>query len=245
MLSPRLWLAPIALFALQASPVLVATDSAGQIRLTFGGGLGEYQERLVSCSGETLDQYDVRYQQVGGQMDVWIKPKLRVTGYGGAMFSHTDRPVAQQFESLYQGGYGGALVAGEWRVVGAGAGLSLMPGDPQTSGGTAIHPAAYLRLGHKEKAHFRMDLFGPPGAAAPPQGGRIGVGFGQGNLRKIGGFVGFGIAPFPRSDNQGAIVGDLLVPATRALDVGGTFAGSGSGFTMGVMVRMSLGKTPK
>jgi hypothetical protein len=250
MLSPRLWLAPVALFCLQSTPVSFSTDSAGKIRLSFGGGIGSYEERITSCSGEVLDSRDVPFQQVGGQADVWASPKVRFTGYGGAMFSGSDSDALSDFSAPYEGGYGGFLLAGEWRVVGVGAGMGVLPALEAYGDSPFVLPTAYLRLGNLEEVHFRLDLGGPPGAGAPPQLSRIGVGFGQGHERKVGGFLGMGFSPFPRDDYSLGLVGDLLVPVSASLDLGGTGAirsgtEGGLGYNIGLMLRMHLGGPPR
>jgi hypothetical protein len=238
------------LFALQASPVSFSTDSAGRIRLTFGGGLGSYEERITSCSGEVLDSRDVPFQQVGGQADVWASRVVRITGYGGAMFAGSDSDVYSSFDPPYEGGYGGALVAGEWRGVGVGAGVGVLPATDGYDDSPRVLPAFYLRLGNMEEVHFRFDFAGPPGAGAPPHLGRIGVGFGQGHERKTGGFLGMGFSPFPTDESSVGLAGDLLLPVSGSLDLGGTGAlrtglEGGMGYHIGVMLRMHLGRPPR
>ena len=244
MLSHRLWLPPLTLFLLQSTPVPHTTDSTGRIRLTVGGDVGRYEEIFASCSGEVLDQYDVSYQNVGGQAEIWLSPSVRVTGHGGAMFSQTDRPVAEQFATLYEGGYGGALVAAEWRVVGIGAGAVLLRAE-EPEDGNQVFPSAYLRLGSKEGVHFRTQLFGPPGAAAPPQAFRVGVGFGQGHVTKVTGFVGVHLNAFPWESPEGGLTGDVLVPYSRSIAIGALGAVYGGGYTLGAMVRASFGQPPR
>jgi hypothetical protein len=160
------------------------------------------------------------------------------------MFSPTDRPAVEQFAPLYEGGYGGGLVAGEWRVVGAGAGVIVLPAeDPEE--GHEVHPSFYLRFGNKERAHFRAEVFGPSGAAAPPQVMRVGVGFGQGHLKKVGGFVGLNLYAFPLDDLTGGLTGDVLLPVSRSVAIGGLGAVYDGGYTIGAMIRASLGQPPR
>ena len=253
MRSRHSWLAPFALFCLQSTPYVVSTDSAGKVRITFGGGLGSYVERPVGCNGEVLGSRDIPFQQVGGQADVWISPALRVTGYGGALFAAGDQHDAGGvFSTPYEGGYGGALMAWESRAVGIGGGVSIFPVMDRYSPGPTVRPAVYLRLGRMEAAHFRMDWLGPSGSGAPPRLVRIGVGFGQGHERTIGGFLGLGLFPFPRNEGSFGVVGDLMVPVSQSLDLGGTGAlhsglegGGGVGFDLGVMIRLHLGGPPR
>lgn len=247
-MSFRFWVAPVGLFVLQAAPVGIEVDSVGRFRLSFGASLGSYEEQRMGCSGEVLDRYDVSLRTAAAEAEYWVTPSIRVTGYGGRVDAVADRPSDALIRPLYEGTFGGALLAWEGRKAGVGLGVSWLPemlGGP----GAAVVPAFNLRLGELDGIHYRMGLFGGRGLGTTPPIINASVGYGLGHVRKIGGSLGITVEG-PTGEFSPAIVlgGSLLVPVNDWLALGATTAARGAqelSWDVGLMTRISLGAPPR
>lgn len=241
---PRYWMAPAALFILQTAPVAVVPDSNGWYRVAVGAEAGSYLERLVSCSGDVLDEERIKFRTVGGEAEVWLDPSVRITSHAGQMsVTGTEgNPIAVP----YEGFFGGAVVAFEGTRVGLGAGLSTVPPTETGSSGQLerrVLPLGYARFGRLDKGHLRLEVGGPAAPGAPPDRFRIGVGGGMGRLRRTGGQVYLGVADFPTQEDGLVAGGVLLVPVGRAFDLGIAGAVRGPlGGNIGVFGRVKVGR---
>ncbi len=247
-MSLRMWVAPVGLFVLQVAPVGIAVDSVGRLRLSVGASLGSYEEQRVGCSGEVLDRYGVSLRTAAAEAEYWVTPSLRVTGYGGMVDALADRPSETLIRPLYEGTFGGALVAWEGRQAGAGLGVSWLP---EVSGGpgAAAVPAFNLRFGQLDGIHYRLGLFGGRGPGATPPMISASVAYGLGHVRKIGGSLGFTFeGPTGELFPTVVIGGSVLVPVNDWLALGVTTGARGHqalSWDVGLMTRISLGAPPR
>ncbi len=239
---PRYWFAPLGLFVLQTAPIAVVPDSNGRYRVAFGAELGSYQERIVSCAGDVLDREQVHFRTVGGEVEAWVSPRIRITGHAGQMSATADEGgrVAHPLEGFF----GGAMVAAEGGKVGVGVGLAAVPGGAPSLGGRGSRAAAlgYLRLGRLDNTHFRLGVGGPAAPGAPPDLFRIGIGRGLGRVRQVGWELYLGAAEFPRNGEANVAGGQVVIPIGSAFDLGLTAAyRAPSGGSVGVVGRVQLG----
>jgi len=238
---PRYALAPAILFALQTAPVAVVPDSNGWYRIAVGAEAGSYLEQRLSCAGEVLDEERVRLRSVGGELEVWLAPQVRIAGHAGQVWANPEG--GGRIAPGYEGFFGGALIAYEGSNLGIGGGIASVPvGSPHYDPSAAV-PLGYLRLGRLDKLSARVEIGGPAAPGAPPDLLRIGLGSGQGWLRKPSWEVYFGRADFPFQGGGGIVGARAAGPASRAFDVGIAGAWRGPiGGNVGVFGRVHLGK---
>ena len=239
---PRYWFAPLGLFVLQTAPIAVVPDSNGRYRVAFGAELGSYQERIVSCAGDVLDREQVHFRTVGGEVEAWVSPTIRITGHAGQMSATPDK--GGRIAPPFQGFFGGAMVAAEGGKVGVGLGLSAVPEGASSTAGKRTHavPLGYLRLGRLDNTHFRIGVGGPAAPGAPPDLFRVGIGRGFGRVRHVGWEFYTGAADFPISGPDLVAGGQVLFPIGSVFDLGLTAAYRvPSGGSVGVVARVQLG----
>lgn len=212
----RLSYGPLLLLLYQAAPVNVQTDSLGRYRIGVGYAAGQWENEEFSCDGQLISATPVKHHSVGVQVDAWPDKQIRITGFGGVTRSTagttvaTDPGYSSPFIDLYDGTFGGGLIAYEGRKAGIGIGPTRLPG----AGG--LRTAFYLRVGNLDAAHLRMDVMTPSPALPSVGWGRIGIGFNEGHLRRVGGFMGVGFGP-PDYSSKAAFIGELNVPVVRHL----------------------------
>lgn len=199
---------PLLLLLWQAAPVSVQQDSAGRLQLAVGFGGGAFEDRQLSCEGEVLSAEPVPFTVGGAQLDYWLTDGARLSGFGGVISSGGQR-----------GGFGGLQAALEGRGAGIGIGYATIPWQrfgAEVGPGT---PSGYLRLGSRDRGHFRIDLFPPtPTPGATGDVFRVGVGFNRG-LRHAGrGFVGLSLGPYADESHLVGFFGEVEIPMTSWLD---------------------------
>jgi hypothetical protein len=213
---------PLLLFVWQTAPVSVQSDSAGKLQLSLGWGVGQFEKRSLSCSGEVLSAEAVPFNAGGAQLDYWPSSNTRLSVYGGGL---------RQFGTTSS--WGGIQAAIEGRRVGFGLGIARMPFEDVY--GAA--PSAYLRIGSRDHVHFRMDAFHPTTAVGTTGDVfRMGVGFNRGLRRGRRGFVGFGVGPYADESHLGGLFGEFETPVASRIDlsVGGSWRPSAAVFDGGV-----------
>jgi hypothetical protein len=216
---PRYWLAPAMLFAIQVAPVGVVRESNGRLRIAVGGEFGSYENQFVNCSGETVGRQTVRFRTVGGEAEAWIKPTVRVMGYGGDMTA--TGTSGSNLDPAYEGGFGGGLVALEGRKLGIGLGVSVAP-DQDVVGTSRTWAMPYLRFGALDRVHLRLDANGPGTPGGPPERFRLSLARGYGMERRVAWRFGLGVGFFPTEsdDVSGNLSGEIGIPLNRYLDLG-------------------------
>lgn len=209
-------LAPfVILMAWQAAPFPRDSDPP---RRRFSLSLGYAMEQLedytpatFNCDGsmntpERSEQVEVR--SAGARADMVTSGGLRVTAFGGSRTTPS---------SWAAGPFGGVEVAYEGPRFGMGAGVTRGMGTASTY--TATSPSLYLRVGHMDAGHFRLELL--PATESGVAGlARAGIGFNQGSQDRVGGFVGAGVVP-AGGNGQVSLVGfaDLSIPTGSVLDL--------------------------
>jgi hypothetical protein len=203
---------PLLLLLYQTAPVAVRQDSLGRYRLTLGAAGGQWENAEFSCDGSLLSTTPVRYRAVGIQLDQWAAPHVRLTAFGGAtgqtvgVTEATEPGSSDPYIESFDGAFGGVQLAYEGQHLGAGFGVTRVPG---VNGFVA--PAPYLRFGNMDGAHFRLEVLSPNPAFPTSGWGRAGVGFNKGHLRGTSGFVGLAIGPVDY-DSKLALTGEVGVP---------------------------------
>jgi len=211
----------------QAAPVRLAPDSTGRFRVSAGAGSGQWEDAEFDCEGNLTGASPVKVRESGARLDALFRNRqLRVTVYGG-VGRKVIRPGAVPGATTIERVFGGAQVAGELRNVGAGFGVGrndLFENEEvqvERRGLARLHllPSAYLRLGNLDQVHFRMDVLPP--SETPYLAGllRVGLGYGQGTVRGVGGFVGLTVSPYADQGKYTLGVAELQVPAGRHLDL--------------------------
>ena len=206
----------------QAVPI--GTDEYGRTRLGFGLGGGQLEYVSIGCDGSVIDADRAGYKNAAAEVEHWVVPgKLRMHASAGYQWS----------DSLTSNGaFGSMLLSYEHQKFGVGGGMSAFPASPwyfpspdeyrpRSEGRLDFFPAAYLRLGDRDKVHFRMDVF-PSGINTPAEFIRMGLGFNQFNARRASGY--FGIAAVaPALDETGgtAVFGEYFRPVSPNVAVGG------------------------
>lgn len=241
----KYWLAPAALFAVQVAPVAARVDSTGRFHLAFGAAMGSYEERSVDCEGTVLSKQRFKHRTVGGEVEGWVAPTVRVAAHAGHM-STTPDPGEQLAEPIV-GFYGGALVAREGAKEGGGVVISTQPiGDSESPDGGSrrkIVPMGYARLGRLDGPHLRVEAGGTASPGAPPDNARLGIGYGLGRQRKVGFRFDVGSAAFPHTESRLSLGAMLRVPLGNSLDLGVAAAfRQPSGGNVGVFGRVGFGK---
>ncbi|HXV86046.1 MAG TPA: hypothetical protein VD793_05070 [Gemmatimonadales bacterium] len=199
---------PFLLLLWQVAPVQVQTDQAGRVQLSLGYGAGQFENRDLSCTGDILQVDPVPFKAGGAQLDYWPGAGTRVSAFGGGASGGTDDV------------WGGFQVAAEGRWIGAGIGLVHAPFEDMEQ-----VPSTYVRLGSRDRFHFRAETF-PPTTAIGVTGDvlRMGVGYNRGLTRGPRGFVGATIGPYADEHGGSGIFGEFELPVAGGLDL--SLAGS-------------------
>jgi len=187
---------PLLLLLYQAVPVQAARDSLGRHRIAVGYGMGQWEHEVFNCNGEFVRSAKIPYHSAGLEIDEWMTPRFRITGFGG-----TYRPTVDADTPDYAGPFGGAQAAFEGQHFGIGVGFTHLSGS---DGGTA--PSVYLRGGNLDGVHFRTDFLPPTATLGSIGMARIGAGFGDGHLRRTSGFLGIALGPY---SDKAALTGSI------------------------------------
>ncbi len=203
----RLLHAPLLLLLYQTVPARVEPDSLGRYRLTLGYGGGQWEHEAFDCEGSLVEAAPVAYRSGGAQFDAWPTPHLRVTAFGG---TYRPRPPSGFYVNDYHGTFAGGQIAYEGRHFGIGVGPAHVSGYDGFTG-----PSSYLRIGNLDGVYFLSEALHPTPVFSSTGLGRTGVGFHQGQLRRVGGF--FGIAFPPPYNGKAMLTGSLRYPVAGRL----------------------------
>lgn len=238
----RYWVAPVCLFLLQNSPVIIEPGPGGGLRLGIGGAIGSYEEQGVNCDGEVISRERRKFRSIGAEASGRIAATIRVTGHAGHMWTSSEAgsPLAPPYEGFFGGIMGGL----DDTNLAMGLGLSTAPGAVDSATNTLsnrILPMGFVRIGELDRLHFRVEIGGPPVPGAPPELGRAGLGFRLGDRGRVGFRLDLGVSDFPLGPGENHVLLDALVrlPLGQAFDLGllGTFRDP-SGGNFGVYGQM-------
>jgi hypothetical protein len=210
-MNTRLLIAPLLILSLDTVPAVVRTDSSStSYRLGFGVAAGEYEYKHFDCDGNLVRTDLVKLRSGGGRIDL-MRKQLRVSGFAGGISSD----AAARGVDEYDGAFGGAQVAGEWRRIGLGAGAVKVSGHDGF-----LAPSLYLRLGNIARPHVRLDLLPPSETFGNTPWARAGIGFNQGPGPGVRGLFGLGVMPYSTEERADPrIFGELDLPVGRELSV--------------------------
>ena len=179
-------------------PVAIQSNEDGKWSIEVGAGAGQYEVVTRSCSGEVLSSRPVEFV-TGGTVVEYEVSNVRFDLFGGG----TSVPGELERDGLFLGG----LVAYEWTGVGLGGGVVRLPS------GSA--PSIYLRLGNRDRVHFRTDFLAPNPTPGITGLFRAGVGFPIGSTRALAGFSAFRGLDLDRVSDWGGLFAEFGVPLGR------------------------------
>jgi hypothetical protein len=190
----------------QAAPPVTVTESGGRIQYGFGYGQGRIDDILFAGGGcdappaePELQTY--RPKSVGVSVSGWTSPRLRLSG----AFGFTSADTAS-----LSGANAKAIVAGEWRLFGGGAGFS--------ADAYGLLPGVYFRAGPLDKLHGRLDF---PDLSLPVSStgvGRLGLAYNQTDTG-FGAFVGVPICYTSCNYGEGGVRADIRIPVGPSFDL--------------------------
>jgi hypothetical protein len=196
---------PLLLLAWQTAPLSLGPDSAGRIQLALGWGRGQFERRELSCAGDVVSARPVPFTTGGAELDYRPSPDTRLSAFAGRL---------TQGEG--SSSWGGFQAAVEGAAVGLGLGAARMSFEDAHG----LVPSGYLRIGSRDGAHFRLDVFHPTTAVGVTGDVvRMGVGFNQGMRRGRSGFLGVSVGPYSDESHVGGVFGQLDTPIARRFDL--------------------------
>jgi hypothetical protein len=199
----------LAMSVLMISPSVAQSDP-GDVTVSVGGGLGQFEAVRRSCDGEVLSSRPVEHTTFGAQIDVRLNALFRITGFGGTSSVDGTEVGEGEFGSQ-EGAYGGVLLAAEWDRFGLGAGWARFPGFDLRN-----VPMVHLRIGG-EADHLRADLYAPSPTPGVMSALRLGYGFSR---ERVSGLVGVGaIRAFDEADGNGGLFVDVAIPLRPTFDL--------------------------
>jgi hypothetical protein len=188
----------------QAAPTpTLERDSTGNVRLSFGAGRGRWEDASFDCDGNFIDSDPVDVRAMGARLDVEPSPGLRLTAAASVSGARTVLGPGWVNEPAM-----GVQVAWEGRVVGLGSGFTT-----SRLGEAVTAPNLYLRLGEANSVHFRLRVLEPNELYYVMPHVSLGLGWGRGRERRVGGFVGLGFGPYHQKGRQTVLAGELEIPA--------------------------------
>jgi hypothetical protein len=206
------------------APVGPYTGADGSIGLLFGGGLDQYATEF-GCSGPTQTASQ-RYQLAAVEWDRDLDSNVRLEAVAGGVTWEARNVEPWQPAGSSTGVFGHAHLRREWRRVGLGGGLLVLPNmnhvdsgshDRRASGYTG-KPSAYLRVGSAEGLHGRFDV-SPPNALGSQHAARVGLGWNATRRDRAAWFVGFADLGSSPDYVGGGVAGEATLPVTPRMAV--------------------------
>jgi hypothetical protein len=182
-------------------PVAIQSNEDGKWSIEVGAGAGQYEVVTRSCSGEVTSTRPVEFV-TGGAVVEYEVSNVRFDLFGGGTSTTGDL----ERDGLFLGG----LVAAEGTVVGLGGGFVRLP--------SGAAPSIYLRLGNRDRVHFRTDFLAPDPTPGVTGLFRAGFGFPIGSTRALAGFSAFRGLDLDETSNWGGLFADLRVPLGGVLE---------------------------
>jgi len=176
-------------------PVVIQSNEDGKWSIEVGAGAGQYEVVTRSCSGDVLSTRPVEFV-TGGAVVEYEVSNVRFDLFGGS----TSVPGELERDGLFLGG----LVAYEGTGFGLGGGVASLPS------GTV--PSIYLRLGNRDRVHFRTDVLAPDPTPGVTGLFRAGLGFPIGSTRALAGFSAFRGLDLDEASDWGGLFAELGVP---------------------------------
>ncbi len=178
-----------------APPLAIQSNEDGKWSVQVGASAGQYEVVTRSCSGAVLSTRPVEFV-TGGAVLEYEASNARLDLFGGS----TSVPGALERDGLFLGG----LVAYEGTGVGLGGGVVSLPS------GTA--PSIYLRLGNRDRVHFRTDFLAPDPTPGVTGLFRAGFGFPIGSTRALVGFSAGRGLDLDEASDWGGLFAEFGVP---------------------------------
>jgi hypothetical protein len=218
------WLAPVALLILQSAPAGVVYDPDQRgYRIAVGASFGEYEEEGVNCDGAVVARERRKFLSAGADGAAKVSRRVMVAGHAGGMGA--EREDGSMLAPPFRGFYGGVMAGYDADQLAFLVGVATAPGRvsaDSTTMSNRVLPMARVRLGDSDHWHFLVELGGPPAAGAPPELGRVGVGYRLSQRPRFGFRVNVGVSDFPLGDQENHLLLDALVrlPLSQTLDLG-------------------------
>ena len=182
-------------------PVVIQSNEDGKWSIEVGAGAGQYEVVTRSCSGDVLSTRPVEFVTEGAVVEYEVS-NVRFDLFGGG----TSTTGEYERDGLFLGG----LVAYEWTGVGLGGGVVRLPSGPA--------PSFYLRLGNRDRVHFRTDFLAPDPTPGVTGLFRAGLGFPIGSTRALAGFSAFRGLDLDEASDWGGLFAEIGVPLGGLLE---------------------------
>lgn len=184
-----------------------SNDETGKWSIQVGAATGQYEVVTRNCAGDVVTTRPVEFSS-GGAVLEYDASNVRLDLFGGI--------TSVDAESDRDGFYFGGLAAWEGSPVGFGAGAASLP--------SGTLPSLYLRLGKRDRFHFRTDFLSPDPTPGVTGLFRAGFGFPISSTRALVGFSAFRGLDLDEASDWGGMFADVSVPLAGNLE--GRFAGS-------------------
>ena len=190
----------------QAAPPVTVTESGGRMQYGFGYGQGRIDEIFFEGGGCDAPPAEPRLEthrprSAGVSISGWSSRRLRLAGAFAATSADT---------ATLSGAQAKGIIAGEWRMFGAGAGFS--------ADASGLLPGVYFRAGPLESLHARLDF---PDVSLPVSStgvGRAGIAYNQTDTG-FGAFVGVPICYTFCNYGEGGLRADVRIPIGPSFDL--------------------------
>lgn len=176
-------------------PVVIQSNEDGKWSIEVGAGAGQYEVVTRSCSGDVLSTRPVEFV-TGGAVVEYEVSNVRFDLFGGS--------TSVQGELERDGLFLGGLVAYEGTGFGLGGGVVGLP--------SGTMPSIYLRMGNRDRVHFRTDFLAPDPTPGVTGLFRAGLGFPIGSTRALAGFSAFRGLDLDEASDWGGLFAELGVP---------------------------------
>jgi hypothetical protein len=179
------------------APVGPRTGPDGSIGIFFGTGSDEVVD--FSCYSPRRTR-GFAYHMAAVEADYDVTSQLRIDA---VVEAYSTDNVANSLAGAVQ-------VRGDWRWLGAGAGVALIPAFDPIMELTGPAPSVYLRLGAAEQLHARADMW-PARALGTQQVVRLGIGWNATRRDRVSAFAGAAVIG-SNGDGDG-VFGEVSIPA--------------------------------
>jgi hypothetical protein len=179
------------------APVGPRPGPDGSIGIFFGSGFDEVVD--FSCDSPARTR-GISYRTAAVEADYNVTPELRIEA---ALEAYSSDEAMNSLAGAVQ-------FRGDWRWLGAGAGVALVPAFDPVMDLTGPAPSVYLRLGAAEQLHARADLW-PARALGTQQVFRLGVGWNATRRDRVSALAGTALIG-SNGDGDG-FFGEVSIPA--------------------------------
>lgn len=182
-------------------PIAIQQDEDGRWSVEIGASRGQYEVVTRNCAGDVVSSRPERFV-TGGTVVEYQHSNVRFDLFGG--YTAVTSGLARD------GLFLGASVAYEGTGVGLGGGVVRLP--------SGAAPSIYLRLGRRDRFHFRTDFLDPDPTPGVTGLFRAGFGFPVGGARALAGFSALRGLDLDEASDWAGLFADVGVPVGGVLE---------------------------